>query len=218
MNLENHIIDLKRIELDMLEKIYNIVLNIPQNILVSIPDLKSPLILNKVKRMRQKIKNKIKIGSTRLKNEQKISNEYLKPSTSNDTTSNFLYENQTSNSKYGSTFMDSSKMSTSFNQNNIFNNNNSSTPNRWFENHSDFQRNSSSQTNLKSNHISICSRERLSVNELECIVNDINFDSSSISYVQKSINNYSETNKIQSQNNYSNKEGKIKIFVKFLVH
>lgn len=208
-NLENHLVNLKNLELDMLEEVYNIILNIPDTIVFSIPSLKSPSVLVELKRMRQKIKNKIKIGKTRLMNDDS------KPTTSSnnnnlcnhenksktclngfDTSNDFQHEKQTLNSpKYGSTNTDNSRLNTSYNHTNVFNNSNT---NKWFDSRSDFQNNTNTD---------IYSRERLSVNELGCIVNDNNFDSYSISDVQShsvndnnlnTFNNF-ETKKISSQ-------------------
>jgi len=208
-NLENHLVNLKNLELDMLEEVYNIILNIPDTIVFSIPSLKSPSVLVELKRMRQKIKNKIKIGKTRLMNDNS------KPTTSSnknnlcnhenksktflngfDTSTDFQHEKQTFNSpKYGSTNTDNSRLNTSYNNTNVFNNSNT---NKWFDSRSDFQNNTNTD---------IYSRERLSVNELGCIVNDNNFDSYSISDVQsRSVNdnnpntfNHFETKNIISQ-------------------
>lgn len=191
----------------MLEEVYNIILNIPDTIVFSIPSLKSPSVLVELKRMRQKIKNKIKIGKTRLMNDNS------KPTTSSsnndlynhenkskiflngfNTSTDFQHEKQTFNSpKYGST--DNSGLNTSYNHTNVFNNSNS---NKWFDSRSDFQNNTNTD---------IYSRERLSVNELGCIVNDNNFDSYSISDLQScsvndnnsnTFNNF-ETKKVSSQ-------------------
>ncbi|XP_026809821.1 Bloom syndrome protein homolog [Rhopalosiphum maidis] len=200
-NLENHLMNLKKLELDMLEEVYNIILNISDTIVFSIPSLKSPSVLVELKRMRQKIKNKIKIGKTRLMN------EYSKPMTSSnnnlynpenksrtsflngfDTSTNSQHERQTFNSsKYGSANTDNSKLNTSYNHTNVFNNSNT---NKWFDSQSDFQNNINRD---------IYSRERLSVNELGCIVNDNNFDSYSITEIQsRSVND----NNINTLNNF----------------
>jgi len=181
--------------------VYNIILNISDTIVFSIPSLKSPSVLVELKRMRQKIKNKIKIGKTRLMN------EYSKPTTSSnnnlynpenksrtsflngfDTSTNSQHERQTFNSsKYGSANTDNSKLNTSYNNTNVFNNSNT---NKWFDSQSDFQNNTNRD---------IYSRERLSVNELGCIVNDNNFDSYSITEIQsRSVNN----NNINTLNNF----------------
>lgn len=208
----------------MLDQVYNIVLNLPDNIVTSIPSLKSPSVLVELKRMRQKLKNKIKIGRTRLMN------EYSKPSTSSNniicnliskrtssinglntsTSTNSQYEKNST--KYESTFADNSRLSTTStsNQTDGFNDSNTNT-NKWFNNHPDFETNLLPKTQAPSN-TDIYSRERLSVNELGCIVNDNNFDSFSVSDVQKSIqtcsinNNskhiQSEVKKVSPQNSY----------------
>jgi bloom syndrome protein len=40
----------------MLENVYNIILSIPDTVVVSIPSLRNPSVLIRLKRMRQKIK------------------------------------------------------------------------------------------------------------------------------------------------------------------
>lgn len=191
----------------MLEEVYNIILNISDTIVVSIPSLKSPSVLVELKRMRQKIKNKIKIGNTRLMN------EYSKPTTSSnnklcnsenksktsflngfDTSIDSQHEKQSFNSsKYGPTHTDNSRLNTSNNNINSFNNSNT---NKWFENRLDFQTNTNTNTD-------IYSRERLSVSQLGCIVNDNNFDSYSGSEMQShSVND----NKLNTLSNFVTKK------------
>lgn len=216
--------NLKKLELEMLEQVYNVFLNIPDTVVASIPSLKTPSVLVELKRIRQKVKNKIKIG------EKRLTNEYSKPSTLSNKNifhpesksrtsfineidvSNSLCENQTSNfSKHETNCTSVSRLSTytTYNQTN----DNIST-NKWFNNHSDFQTNTS-----PSNYIDVYSRERLSLNQLDLIVNDENVDSFSVSNVQKSIQSCSindkslqadkhtrlETNKLPSQNNFKGK-------------
>lgn len=196
-DLENHLKSLKTIEMEMFEQVFNIVLNIPDNIVVSIPSLKSPVVVNELKRMRQKIKNKIKIGMTRLKNDEEIMNEYSKPSTSNTNTSS---QNEQFTKKYGSTCADNSSTSSTLCQS--FNNSNTN-PNRWFENHSDFQGNTTVQTKIIPGNPSIYDRERLSVNELENIVNDTHFDTLTGSDIWKPNENYPVTNNVPISNTYN---------------
>lgn len=213
--------NLKKLELEMLEQVYNEFLNIPDAVVASIPALKTPSVLVELKRMRQKLKNKIKIGEKRLTNEySKHDKNIFHPESKSrtsfvdeiDISANSLCENQTSNSsKYETNCPSVSRLSTctTYNQTN----DNIST-NKWFNNHSDFQTNTST-----SNSIDIYSRERLSVNQLDLIVNDNNFDSFSVSDVQKSIQSCSitnrslqtdkhtrlETSKLPSQNNIKGK-------------
>lgn len=214
---------LKNLELDMLEEVYNIILNISDAIVCSIPSLKNPSVLIELKRMRQKIKNKIKIGKMRLMNEPKTSsnNNLCNPenksrtSFSNrfDTSTYAHHEKQISNSsKYGTTNTDNSRLNTSYNHTDVANISNT---NKWFDRQSDFQVNTNTD---------IYSRERLSVNELDSIVNDRNFDSYSMSDVQsRSVydnnlnthNNY-ETKKMPSPFNYE--EGNKLMMVVFSNH
>ncbi|XP_022183329.1 Bloom syndrome protein homolog [Myzus persicae] len=199
-NLENHLMSLKNLELDMLEEVYNIILNISDTIVYSIPSIKSPSVLVELKRMRQKIKNKIKIGNTRLMNEPTTSSNNNRCNPENksrtsfsngfDTSNNPYHEKQTFNSsKYGTTNTDNSRLNTSYNNTNVIN---ISSTNKWFDGQSDFQTNTD-----------ICSRERLSINELDSIVNDNNFDSYSVSDVQsRSVYD----NNLNTQNNYETKQ------------
>lgn len=207
----------------MLEEVYNIILNISDTIVCSIPSLKSPSVLIELKRMRQKIKNKIKIGKMRLMNEPKTSsnNNLCNPenksrtSFSNrfDSSTNFHHEKQISNSsKYGTTNTDNSRLNTSYNHTDVANISNT---NKWFDRQSDFQVNTNTD---------VYSRERLSVNELDSIVNGRNFDSYSMSDVQShsvydnnlnTHNNY-ETKKMSSPFNYE--EGNKLMMVVFSNH
>lgn len=199
----------------MLENVYNIILSIPDTVVVSIPSLKNPSVLTRLKRMRQKIKNKIKIG------EKRLINEYSEPSTSSSCNNffnserkskifsidefDFQYKDDISNSKkYGLTCTDASKLNTTNYQNNIIDDSNTN-------NISNFQINSSQS--LKSSYNDIYTMDCLSINELDLIVNDNNFDSFSAFDVQNHLVNnfnydthkYSETKTILSQNNYENK-------------
>jgi len=195
-------VGLKNLELDMLEEVYNIILNISDSIVLSIPSLKSPSVLVELKRMRQKIKNKIKIGKVRLMNERtassniNLSNPENKSRTSFsnrfDTSTNSHHEKQIFNSsKYGTTNTDNSRLNTSYNHTDVVNVSNT---NKWFDGQSDFQVNTNTD---------IYSRERLSVNELDSIVNDNNFDSYSMSDVQ-SCSVYD--NNLNTHNNYETKK------------
>lgn len=185
----------------MLEQVFNIVLNIPDTILVSIPSIKSPSVVTELKRMRQKIKNKIKMGTTRL------TNEYSKPSTSRN--NNFCIPDSKSRTD------NNSRLSTTYNKTNMLNESNNT--NKWFDSHSDFQMSSTLSTTSCND---IYTRERLSVNELDHIVNNDDFDTFSVSDVTNSnqtcsVNNnnfdvrsHLETNK--SQNSF--KDGKKLLF------
>lgn len=195
---------LKKLESDMLEQVFNIFLNIPDNILVSIPGIKSPSVVTELKRMRQKIKNKIKMGNNRL------TNEYSKPSTSRnnsfcipenksktsfvkgfDSSFNFLHEKQNVDSPMrGLTRTDNnSRLSTAYNKTNMLNE--SDNPNKWFESHSDFQMSSTLPT---TSYNDIYTRERLTINELESVVNNDDFDSFSVSDVTNSVQTCSVNN------------------------
>lgn len=193
---------LKNLELDMLEEVYNIILNISDTIVFSIPSLKSPSVLVELKRMRQKIKNKIKIGNTRLMNEPTTSSNTNRYNPENksitsfsngfDPSTNSHHEKQTFNfSKYGTTNTDNSRLNTSYNNTDVINISNT---NKWFDGQSDFQVNTNTD---------IYSRERLSLNELDSIVNDNNFDSYSVSDVHS---RSAYDNNLNTQNNYETKK------------
>jgi len=190
----------------MLEQVYNTILSIPDTVVGSIPSLRSPSVLVELKRMRQKIKNKMKIGKTRLMNEQSKSS----------TLSNISCNQMLNSTNCGSFGMDNSRLSTTFIQANVSNNNNTSTTNKWFDNHSDFHTNTTLPIRQTSNSTDIYSRERLSVNELDCIVNNKNFDTFSVSDVEDTMqscsvnsNNKFDTNRLRPQTSYQ--EGKTNI-------
>jgi len=172
----------------MLEQVYNIILSIPDTVVASIPSLRSPSVLVNLKRMRQKIKNKMKIGKTRLINEQ----------------------SKSSISKYGSVSTDNSRFSTSSIPTDVSNDNNTNI-NKWFDNHSDFHMNTTLPMKQTSSFTDTYPRERLSVNKLDCIVNNKHFDSFSVSDIQKSIqscsvnNNKFDSNKLPPQTSYEGK-------------
>ncbi|XP_025411035.1 Bloom syndrome protein homolog isoform X1 [Sipha flava] len=167
-NLEKHLMNLKKLELDILEQVYKTVMDLPDNIVVSIPSLKSPSVLTELKRIRQKIKNKIKIGKTRLMNENS------KPSTSSSSYDFYNSENKSrttvftnefdgsSNNQFGNRSLNSTQNESTYDNHAV----NGSNTNLWINNLSD-RINSSSY--LKP-------RERLSINELNSIVNNDNFD------------------------------------------
>lgn len=213
--------DLKKLESDMLEQVYNTILNIPETIVVSIPSLKSPSVLTELKRIRQKLKNKMKMGQTRL------TNEYPKSATSTASSTYSQHENQAFNSpKYGSTYTDNSSVNTTYNQTNLHNDSSNTT--KWFDNHSDFASNTTPPVRPIFNNTNIYSRERLNVQQLDSIVNDNNFESFTDTDIQKSIqkslltnNNFDtrdlEPNKMLPQ--YSHDEGKNKrLFFLNLLH
>lgn len=199
--------NLKKLEWELLEQVYNAVLNIPDTVVVSIPHLKKPSVLVELKRMRQKIKNKMKIGKTRLMNDcpkqsTSSSNDIYDLENQSqtcfvsefDTSNNFQHDKQLlNNSKYESDTSNNSKSRISCNRTSEFNDSNTNA-NKWFDNHSDFQANTTSLSRQTSNYDNIYSRERLSVNQLDCIVNDNNFDFITDSDIQKSIQSCSTTN------------------------
>lgn len=71
--LETHIKNLEKIEYDMLQKVFNMFVNIPEELAINIPGLRDPSSLPHFKKVRQKIKNKLKIAKSQLKNQQNMS-------------------------------------------------------------------------------------------------------------------------------------------------
>lgn len=202
---------LKKIESDILEHVYNMVLNIPDTVIVSIPSLGNPTVITHLKRMRQKIKNKIEIGEKRLVNEYSKSsaitscNIFLNSESKSrisflngiDSQSKDKVLNST---KYGSVCTDAILKTTNY-QNNVIDGSNTN-------NISNFQINT--PLSLKTSYNDICTREHRSINELDVLVNEKNFDSFSACDVQShSMNDfnynkqtYLETKKSSFQSNY----------------
>lgn len=206
----------------MLEQVYNIILSIPDTIVFSIPSIKTPFVLTELKRMRQKLKNKIKIGNTRLINERHSvpsnSNNYGSGSLENKSRTCIVNEFDNS-TNYGANSINNSKLNKTYSQNNICNDSNSIT-NKWVT--PDFETNNTLPKRLTSNSSNIYTRERLNVNELECIVNDNHFDSVTDVIIDNDTKNYIdkqstrpklETNQSLSQNNCE--EGNDCLFTKF---
>lgn len=82
----------------MLEQVYKTIMDLPDDIVVLIPSLKSPSVLAELKRIRQKIKNKIKIGKTRLMNENS------KPTTSSSSYDFYNSENKSRTTSFTNEF------------------------------------------------------------------------------------------------------------------
>ncbi|KAF0766088.1 Uncharacterized protein FWK35_00001987 [Aphis craccivora] len=72
--LEAHIKSLEKIEYEMLQKVFNMFVNIPEKLAINIPGLRDPSSLPHLKKVRQKIKNKLRIAKAQLKSQQKILN------------------------------------------------------------------------------------------------------------------------------------------------
>lgn len=70
--LENHIKSLEKLEYDMLQKVFNMFVDIPENLALSIPGLRDPSSLPHLKRVRQKIKNKLKFARAQLKHNHEL--------------------------------------------------------------------------------------------------------------------------------------------------
>lgn len=58
----------------MLQKVFNMFVNIPEKLAINIPGLRDPSSLPHLKKVRQKIKNKLRIAKAQLKSQQKILN------------------------------------------------------------------------------------------------------------------------------------------------
>lgn len=71
--LQSHIKGLEKLEYDILHKVFNMFVEIPENVAVSIPGLRHPSSLAQLKRVRLKIKNNIKVAKTKIKYHQKVS-------------------------------------------------------------------------------------------------------------------------------------------------
>ncbi|XP_025198118.1 Bloom syndrome protein homolog [Melanaphis sacchari] len=70
--LEAHIKNLEKIEYEMLQKVFNMFVNIPEKLAITIPGLRDPSSLPHLKKVRQKIKNKIKVAKAQLKSQKSI--------------------------------------------------------------------------------------------------------------------------------------------------
>jgi len=60
----------------MLEKVFNMYVDIPENVAINIPGLRNPSSLPHLKKVRQKIRNKLKLAKKQLQNQQKISQKH----------------------------------------------------------------------------------------------------------------------------------------------
>lgn len=70
--LEAHIKRLEKIEYEMLQKVFNMFVNIPEELAINIPGLRDPSSLPNLQKVRLKIKNKLKIAKAQLKSQLKI--------------------------------------------------------------------------------------------------------------------------------------------------
>jgi len=71
--LEAHIKSLEKIEYEMLQKVFNMFVNIPEKLAINIPGLRDPSSLPHLKKVQQKIKNKLNIARVQLKSLHKMS-------------------------------------------------------------------------------------------------------------------------------------------------
>ncbi|XP_060858360.1 recQ-like DNA helicase Blm isoform X2 [Metopolophium dirhodum] len=72
VKLEAHIKSLEKIEYEMLQKVFNMFVNIPEKLAINIPGLRDPSSLPHLQKVRQKIKNKLKFAKAQLKSQQKM--------------------------------------------------------------------------------------------------------------------------------------------------
>ncbi|XP_025419354.1 Bloom syndrome protein homolog isoform X2 [Sipha flava] len=70
--LEAHVKSLEKLEYDMLQKVFDMFVDIPENVAINIPGLRDPSSLPHFKKVRQKIKNKLKVARAQLKSQQEI--------------------------------------------------------------------------------------------------------------------------------------------------
>ncbi|XP_050543933.1 recQ-like DNA helicase Blm [Daktulosphaira vitifoliae] len=203
-DVENHVNGLKNLEYNMLDHIFNLFTNIPENFISTLPGLENLSTLLELKRTRQKLKNKIQLGNKRLTNHQGSSNLFF------GSTNNLKQKNHYSNNLNDCNLTNLTNINTNCLSNSTINTE-TNTPNsncylstsfgsankKWFNNHSDFQTST------------ILSRERLNVNQINSIVNDNNFESLSLTspkkYEQYSREEYlplgtSNFNKLPNQN------------------
>lgn len=68
----------------MLHKVFNMFVNIPENVAINIPGLRDASSLPHFKKVRQKIKNKLKIAKEQLKHQQEMSKKVESCTVSND--------------------------------------------------------------------------------------------------------------------------------------
>lgn len=150
-------------------------MDLPDNIVVSIPSLKSPSVLAELKRVRQKIKNKIKIGKSRLMNENS------KPSTSSS--SNNFYNSENKSNAYFTNEFDKST-DYQFENTSLNSTKYGSTCDNNIVNVSNTNVLIGNLSNRDNSSPCLKPRERLSINQLDAIVNNDNFDLHSYTVTQ----------------------------------
>ncbi|KAL4134912.1 hypothetical protein QTP88_006597 [Uroleucon formosanum] len=72
VRLEAYIKSLENIEYEMLQKVFNMFVNLPEELAINIPGLRGPSSLSQLQEVQIKIKNQIKIAKAQLKNQLKI--------------------------------------------------------------------------------------------------------------------------------------------------
>lgn len=70
--LEAEIKRLEKMEYEMLQKVFNMFVNIPEKLAVNIPGLRDPSSLPHLQKVQQKIKKKLKVAKAQLKSQQKM--------------------------------------------------------------------------------------------------------------------------------------------------
>jgi len=82
--LETHIKSLEKLEYEMLQKVFNIFVDIPESVAVNIPGLRDPSSLTNLKKVQQKIKNKLKVAKEQLDCQRKVSKKVEMSLSTND--------------------------------------------------------------------------------------------------------------------------------------
>ncbi|XP_050439513.1 recQ-like DNA helicase Blm isoform X2 [Adelges cooleyi] len=79
--LKSHIAKLEKLDYDILQKVFNMFINLPENVAVTIPGLRDASSLPHIKKIRQKIINKLNVAKVQLKSQLKIldNNEAILP-------------------------------------------------------------------------------------------------------------------------------------------
>ncbi|XP_050434799.1 recQ-like DNA helicase Blm isoform X2 [Adelges cooleyi] len=206
-DMKGHLLGLEKLEYTILDQVFDVFVNIPENVASTIPCLKDFSKISQLKRIRQKLKNKMQLGKKRLLSDQESSNEYSRPSTSYASIFTNRYPESINIGCDDVKFKDYELSSTSNGSiNTDFNKSNSScvqagpssscnVSKKWFDNHSDFQTMNASSSTTPYGYSNVLSRERLNVNDIDHIVNNSNFESFSSSGIEKRITStYSKEN------------------------
>lgn len=166
----------------MLEKVFNMFVDIPKNVAVNIPGLRDPSSLPHLKRVRQKIKKKIKIAEEQLKYQQEISKTTENSSIENNnlTVSNNI-SNQTNSHMLAEKLCNSNKNNFKSSQSDC----NEKYHNNLFENNTRINENEinkSNRINLQSSNL-FPSIAQTKLKKLTCTVTSSNTNSKEINEI-----------------------------------